>query len=156
MLADSGEDAIAWSDGSDYAANLELAEATAPAEPRKKPSEDMKKVPTPGKTTCEDVAALLKLPLPRTVKAIAVMSDDKFSLLLIRGDHSLNEIKASKVSGLNPFRFASEAEIRSHLGCKAGYIGPVGAKVRVVADRTVAAMSDFCSGANEDGYHLAA
>jgi prolyl-tRNA synthetase len=154
VLADSGEDAIAWSDGSDYAANLELAEAIAPAEPRTKPSGDMKKVPTPGKTTCEEVAALLKLPLQRTVKAIAVMSDDKFSLLLVRGDHSLNEIKASKVSGLNPFRFANDAEIQSHLGCKAGYIGPVGAKVRTVADRTVAAMADFVCGANEEGFHL--
>jgi prolyl-tRNA synthetase len=154
VLADSGEDAIVWSDGSDYAANLELAEAIAPAEPRTKPSGDMKKVPTPGKTTCEEVAALLKLPLQRTVKAIAVMSDDKFSLLLVRGDHSLNEIKASKVSGLNPFRFANDAEIQSHLGCKAGYIGPVGAKVRTVADRTVAAMADFVCGANEEGFHL--
>jgi prolyl-tRNA synthetase len=154
VLADSGEDAIVWSDGSDYAANLELAEAIAPAEPRTKPSGDMKKVPTPGKTTCEEVAALLKLPLQRTVKAIAVMSDDKFSLLLVRGDHSLNEIKASKVSGLNPFRFANDAEIQSHLGCNAGYIGPVGAKVRTVADRTVAAMADFVCGANEEGFHL--
>jgi prolyl-tRNA synthetase len=154
VLADSGEDAIVWSDGSDYAANLELAEAIAPAEPRTKPSGDMKKVPTPGKTTCEEVAVLLKLPLQRTVKAIAVMSDDKFSLLLVRGDHSLNEIKASKVSGLNPFRFANDAEIQSHLGCKAGYIGPVGAKVRTVADRTVAAMADFVCGANEEGFHL--
>jgi prolyl-tRNA synthetase len=154
VLADSGEDAIVWSDGSDYAANLELAEAIAPAEPRTKPSGDMKKVPTPGKTTCEEVAALLKLPRQRTVKAIAVMSDDKFSLLLVRGDHSLNEIKASKVSGLNPFRFANDAEIQSHLGCKAGYIGPVGAKVRTVADRTVAAMADFVCGANEEGFHL--
>ncbi|MFY9317484.1 MAG: proline--tRNA ligase [Burkholderiales bacterium] len=154
VLADSGEDAIAWCPDSDYAANLELAEAVAPGEPRTKPAEDLKKVPTPGKTTCEDVAALLKLPLQRTIKAIAVVSDDKFSLLLIRGDHSLNEIKASKVAGLNPFRFANDAEIQSHLGCKAGYIGPVGAKVRVVADRTVAAMADFVCGANQEGFHL--
>jgi prolyl-tRNA synthetase len=112
----------------------------------------MQKVATPGKTTCEDVAALLKLPLERTVKAIAVMSDDKFNLLLLRGDHSLNEIKAQKVLGA--FRFASETEIRSALGCKPGYIGPVGASVRVLADRTVAAMTDFVCGANEEGFHL--
>src|SRR5260221_12951285 len=100
----------------------------------------MQKVATPGKTTCEDVAALLKLTLERTVKAVAVMHDDTFILLLIRGDHSLNEIKAQKTLGA--FRFATEAEIQKNLQCKAGYIGPVGAKPRVVADRTVAAMAD--------------
>jgi prolyl-tRNA synthetase len=152
VLADSGEDAIAWSPDSDYAANLELAEAVAPDSPRAEPREEMKKVPTPGKTTCEDVAELLKLPLERTVKAIAVMSDDKFALLLIRGDHSLNEIKAQKALG--PFRFATETEIHTNLNCKAGYIGPVGATARVLADRTVAAMSDFVCGANEAGFHL--
>jgi len=152
VLADSGEDAIAYSPDSDYAANLELAEAVAPPGGRKSAAEKMQKVPTPGKTTCEDVAALLKLPLERTVKAIAVMSDDKFTLLLLRGDHSLNEIKAQKVLGA--FRFASEAEIRGALGCKPGYIGPVGAKVRVIADRTVAATADFICGANEEGFHL--
>ena len=152
VLADSGEDAIAWCPQSDYAANLDLAEAVAPAGGRKSAAEKMQKVPTPGKTTCEDVAALLKLPLERTVKAIAVTSDDKFALLLIRGDHNLNEVKAQK--SLGAFRFATEAEIRGALGCKAGYIGPVGAKARVIADRTVAAMSDFVCGANEEGFHL--
>ncbi len=152
VLADSGEDAIAWAPDSDYAANLELAEAVAPPGTRKAAAETMQKVPTPGKTTCEDVAALLKLPLERTVKAIAVMNDGKFSLLLLRGDHSLNEIKAQKVLGA--FRFASETEIRAALGCKPGYIGPVGAKVRLVADRSVAAMADFVCGANEEGFHL--
>jgi len=154
VLADSGEDAIAWCPESDFAANLELAEALAPAGGRKSAAEKMQKIPTPGKTTCEDVAALLKLPLERTVKAIAVMSDDKFALLLIRGDHSLNEVKATKVPGLHPFRFASDAEIQRNLQCKAGYIGPVGAKARVIADRTVAAMADFVCGANEEGFHL--
>jgi prolyl-tRNA synthetase len=122
----------------------------------------MRKVRTPGKTRCEDVAELLKVPLERTVKAIAVMHDAAFALLLVRGDHSLNEVKTAKVSGLNPFRFASDAEIERHLGCKAGYIGPpvggsgpVGAKVRVIADRTVAAMADFVCGANEEGFHIA-
>src|ERR671931_1857326 len=152
VLADSGEDAIAFCPQSDYAANVELAEALSPgARPAAK--EALKKVPTPGKTTCEQVAELLKLPLSRTVKAVAVMHDDEFILLLIRGDHELNEIKAQKLIGL--FRFATEAEIRSHLHSPAGYIGPVGAKVRVIADRTVAAMANFVCGANEEGYHLA-
>jgi prolyl-tRNA synthetase len=154
VLADSGEDAIAWSDGSDYAANLELAEAVAPSHSRGQASEQMQKVPTPGQATCEDVAALLKLPLTRTVKSVALMHDKEFVLLLVRGDHSLNEIKASKISNLNPFRFATPAEIQTHLNCKPGYIGPAGAKVRVVADRTVAAMADFVCGANEEGFHL--
>jgi prolyl-tRNA synthetase len=156
VLADSGEDAIAYSPDSDYAANVELAEALAPAVPRAAARESMKKVPTPGKTRCEDVAALLGLPLQRTVKAIAVMHDEAFCLLLLRGNHDLNEIKAQKQPGLDPFRFATEAEIARHLGCKAGYIGPVGldASIRVIADRTVAAMSDFVCGANEEGFHL--
>jgi len=152
VLADSGEDAIAWAPDSDFAANLELAEAVAPGSPRDKPKEELKKVPTPGKTTCEDVAALLKLPLQRSIKAIAVMSDGKFAMLFVRGDHSLNEIKAQKAIGV--FRFASEKEILENLHCKPGYIGPVGAKARIVADRTVAAMADFVAGANEEGFHL--
>lgn len=156
VLADSGEDAIAFSAVSDYAANVELAEALAPATGRAAPMAPMHKVPTPGKTRCEDVAGLLGIPLQRTVKAIAVMHDDAFALLLLRGDHDLNEIKAQKVPALDPFRFATESEIERHLGCVAGYIGPVGIdpKIRVVADRTVAAMSDFICGANEEGFHL--
>jgi prolyl-tRNA synthetase len=152
VLADSGEDAIAYSTGSDYAANLEMAEALAPAAPRQAPSETLQKVATPGKTTCEAVAELLQLPLARTVKAVAVMQEGTFNLLLIRGDHSLNEIKTAKVIGA--FRFASESEIRGAIGCKPGYLGPVGANVRIVADRTVAAMSDFVCGANEEGFHI--
>ena len=152
VLADSGEDAIAWCPQSDYAANLELAEGVVPSEPRKKPSEGMKKVPTPGKTTCAEVAALLKLPLRRTVKAVAVVHDREFSQLLIRGDHSLNEVKTQKLLGA--FRFATEPEIENALHCKAGYIGPVGTKVRVISDRTVAQMSDFVCGANEAGFHF--
>jgi prolyl-tRNA synthetase len=99
------------------------------------------------------VAELLELPLQKTVKAVAVMHDDEFHLLLIRGDHQLNEIKTQKVIGA--FRFATEAEIVEFLGCRAGYIGPVGAKVKLIADRAVAAMSDFVCGANEEGFHLA-
>jgi prolyl-tRNA synthetase len=152
VLADSGEDAIAFSPQSDYAANVELAEAVSPGT-RAPAKETMKKVPTPGKTTCEEVARLLGLPLQRTVKAVAVMHDREFILLLVRGDHALNEVKTQKLIG--PFRFATDAEIQQALACKAGYIGPVGAKVKVIADRTVAAMSDFVCGANEEGYHLA-
>ena len=156
VLAESGEDAIAYCPQSDYAANVELAEAVAPPGLRAAPGAAMQKVPTPGKTRCEDVAALLGLPLTRTVKAIAVMHDEVFNLLLVRGDHDLNEIKAQKLPGLDPFRFATDAEIERHLGCKAGYIGPVGIEpgIRVVADRSVAAMADFVCGANEAGYHL--
>jgi prolyl-tRNA synthetase len=161
VLADSGEDAIAWSPESNYAANVELAEALAPSGSRKAPAEELKKVSTPGKTKCEDVAALLGIPLERTVKAIAVVresipKDDvgRLALVLLRGDHDLNEIKTQKALG--NFRFASESEIEQALGCRAGYIGPVGIRgtVAVYADRTVAKMSDFVCGANEAGYHL--
>jgi prolyl-tRNA synthetase len=152
VLAESGEDAIAFCPQSDYAANVELAEALAPGA-RPAAREAMRKVPTPGKTKCEAVAELLGLPLERTVKAVAVMHERDFILLLVRGDHELNEIKAQKVIGA--FRFASEAEIREHLHSPPGYIGPVAAKARVVADRTVAAMADFVCGANDEGYHLA-
>jgi prolyl-tRNA synthetase len=151
VLADSGEDAIAWAPESNYAANVELAEAVSPGA-RKSPSQTLQKVPTPGKKTCEDVAALLNISLQQTVKSIAVMQDKQFVLLLLRGDHSLNEIKTQKVIG--DFRFASEKEITAALGCPPGYIGPVGAKVKVLADRSVAAMSDFTCGANEEGFHL--
>ena len=156
VLAESGEDAIAFCPQSDYAANVELAEALAPATPRAAPTASMQRVPTPGKTRCEDVASFLGISLTQTVKAIAVMHDESFNLLLVRGDHELNEIKAQKVPGLDPFRFATDAEIERHLGCPPGYIGPVGIDpgIRVVADRAVAAMSDFVCGANQAGYHL--
>jgi prolyl-tRNA synthetase len=151
VLADSGEDAIAFSPQSDYAANVELAEALAPGT-RACPGAGMDKVPTPGKTKCADVAKLLNIDLKKTVKAVAVMHDDQFHLLLIRGDHDLNEIKAQKAIG--EFRFATEAEIQKALNCKPGYIGPVGARAKVIADRRVALMSDFVCGANEEGFHL--
>jgi prolyl-tRNA synthetase len=151
VLAESGEDAIAFSPQSDYAANVELAEALSPgARPAAKAA--MKKVPTPGETTCEQVAQLLGLPLEQTAKAVAVMHDQEFILLLVRGDHDLNEIKAQKTIGV--FRFASEAEIRAQLHSPPGYIGPVGAKAKVIADRSVGAMADFVCGANDEGYHL--
>ncbi|MGH8746845.1 MAG: proline--tRNA ligase, partial [Burkholderiales bacterium] len=162
VLADSGEDAIAYCPDSDYAANIEFAEALAPALSRAPAAEAMSRVPTPGKTRCEDVAALLKLPLERTVKAIALVRDavpledsGHFAIVLLRGDHALNESKTQKILG--PFRFASDDEILQALNCRAGYIGPVGAgaKVALFTDRAVAAMSDFVCGANESGFHLA-
>jgi prolyl-tRNA synthetase len=156
VLADSGEDAIAYCPSSDYAANVELAEAVAPAGGRAAAAQAMQKVPTPGKTTCEDVVALLQLPLQSSVKALAVMQEDTMVMLLLRGDHQLNEIKTAKIPGLNPFRFATDKEIEQHIGCRPGYIGPVGlpAGIRIIADRAVAAMSDFVCGANEAGFHL--
>ena len=158
VLADSGEDAIAYCPDSDYAANVELAEALATAAAaRPAASASLHKVATPGMTRCEDVATLLGAPLAQTVKAIAVMHEDEFALLLLRGDHNLNEIKTQKLPGMDPFRFASDAEVEHHLGCKPGYIGPVGADaaIRVIADRAVAVMADFICGANEEGFHLA-
>ena len=156
VLADSGEDAIAFCPDSDYAANVELAEGLAPVAPRNGHAEQMRRVATPGKVRCEDVAALIGLPVTRTVKAIAVMHDEQCYLLLVRGDHTLNEIKASKLPFLNPFRFASDEEVEHHLGCRPGYIGPVGISrdLPVIADKTVAQMNDFVCGANEAGYHL--
>jgi prolyl-tRNA synthetase len=158
VLADSGEDAIAFNPASSYAANVEMAEALAPAAPRTAASEVMRDVETPRQTTCEDVAALLGIPLERTVKLIAVMAGDKLHVLLIRGDHSLNEVKAAKIEGLSDFRFASEAEIREAFNCPPGFLGPVGLdrnQIRVIADRTVAAMNDFVCGANKPKYHTA-
>ncbi|HET9978208.1 MAG TPA: proline--tRNA ligase [Burkholderiaceae bacterium] len=167
VIADTGEDAIVFCPGSDYAANIELAEALPLLSARAAPAEAMMKTPTPGKSTCEDVAALLNLPLARTVKSLVLATDDKNEagdivetrlwLLLVRGDHSLNEVKAGKVEGLrNGWRFATVGEIVDHFGTSPGYLGPIGTKrpVRVIADRTVAAMSDFVCGANETDFHL--
>jgi prolyl-tRNA synthetase len=163
VLAESGEDAIAFSDTSPYAANVELAEAVAPASRRPAASESMRKVATPTQKTCEAVAELLGLPLTRTVKSVAVVGDAEvlggtgFVLALVRGDHAVNEIKLSKINGLADYRLATEDEIRAHLGASPGFLGPVAPKqpITVVADRTVAAMGDFVVGANEDGFHLA-
>jgi prolyl-tRNA synthetase len=167
VIADTGEDAIVYCPTSDYAANIELAEALAPATPRGAPSEPLAKVPTPGKSTCADVAQLLGLPLARTVKSLVLATDEKNDageavrstvwLLLVRGDHDLNEVKAGKLPGLKGgFRFATAAEIEDRFGCRPGYLGPVGTRrpVQVVADRSVAAMSDFVCGANEADAHL--
>ena len=161
VLADSGEDAIAFCDGSDYAANVELAEALAPGD-RPAAAEPMRIVDTPTQKTCEDVAALMGVDLARTVKSIALMGQDeagapRFVLALVRGDHAVNEIKLSKVPGLADYRLATETEIADHLGSQPGFLGPVNPKrpIRVVADRSVAAMGDFVVGANVPGQHLA-
>ena len=156
VLADSGEDAIAFSDGSDYAANVELARAAEPG-PRAAPSETMHKVETPTQKTCEDVAALLGIPLARTAKSIAIMTETGFVLALVRGDHAVNEIKLAKVPGLAGYRMASEAEILEFLGSEPGFLGPIGARktIRIVVDREVAALADFVVGANEHGFHIA-
>jgi prolyl-tRNA synthetase len=161
VLADSGEDAIAFSTGSDYAANIEAAQA-APPGPRPAAGETMRKVDTPTQKTCEDVAALLGIALQRTAKSIAVIGTDadgneQFVLALVRGDHDANEIKLAKVEGLAGYRMATEAEILAHLGSEPGFLGPLAPKrpIRVVADRDVAAMADFVVGANEAGFHLA-
>jgi prolyl-tRNA synthetase len=166
VIADTGEDAIVYCPDSDYAANIELAEAVAPAGERASPAQPLTRTPTPGKSTCADVAALLKLPLERTVKSLVLATDEQDDagdivnttvwLLLVRGDHDLNEIKAGKVEGLKAgFRFATVAEIEDHFGTKPGYLGPIGIRkpVRIVADRTVARMSDFVCGANETDFH---
>jgi prolyl-tRNA synthetase len=158
VLADSGEDALAFCPDSDFAANVEKAEALPPATPRQAPSETMHDVDTPKQTTCEDVAALLGIPLQRTVKLIAVMANGKLHVLLIRGDHTLNEVKTAKIAEVADFRFATEEEIRAAFNCPPGFLGPVGldrSKIRVIADRTVAAMSDFVCGANKPKFHTA-
>ena len=161
VLADSGEDAIAFSDASDYAANVELAEALAPGD-RPVASEALRKIDTPTQKTCEDVAALMGIGLDRTVKSVAIMGEDaagqpQFALALVRGDHSVNEIKLAKLAGLADYRLATEAEIRAHLNASPGFLGPIATAqpIRVIADRSVAAMGDFVVGANEDGFHIA-
>jgi prolyl-tRNA synthetase len=167
VIADTGEDQIVYCPTSDYAANMELAEGVALIAQRAAAGESLVKASTPGKAKCEDVAALLGLPLSRTVKSIVLAADrtdDKglplpaeVWLLLLRGDHELNEIKAGKVPGLKDgFRFASESEIVEHFGCKPGYLGPIRTlkPVRIVADRTVANMGDFVCGANEADFHF--
>ena len=176
VIADTGEDAIVYCPTSDYAANIELAEGVALIAERGAASQAMEKVATPGKSTCPDVADLLGVPLSQTVKSLVLATDETNEageivkstvwLLLVRGDHDLNEVKAGKieltdasgqVSGLKAgFRFATESEIVAHFGTQPGYLGPIHLQkpVKVVADRTVAHMSDWVCGANEAGFHL--
>jgi prolyl-tRNA synthetase len=160
VIADTGEDAIAYCPSSDYAANIETAEALSLIAKRAAASQVMALTPTPGQVKCEEVAQFLKCSIEKTVKSIVLAVEQeggaKLFLLLIRGDHELNEIKASKVPGLTDFRFATEAEIIEYFGTPPGYLGPVKTNkpLTIVADRTVADMSDFICGANQEGHHL--
>ena len=167
VIADTGEDAIIYCPTSDYAANIELAEALPLLSERAAAAETLAKVATPGKSTCADVAELLGLPLSRTVKSLVLATDELNEagdvvkttvwLLLLRGDHDMNEVKVGKLPGLKAgFRFATVSEIEDHFGCKPGYLGPIGLQkpVQVIADRTVALMADFVCGANEPDFHL--
>ncbi len=158
VLAESGEDALAYCENSDYAANVELAEALPAINTRALAGAIMQEVDTPKQTQCVDVAKLLGISIEQTVKSIALMVKndgiEQFCLALLRGDHHLNEIKANKALG--EFRFATEEEIRANLQCPLGFIGPVGigANVTVIADKTVSNMSDFVCGANKPKAHL--
>ncbi len=155
VLADSGEDLLAYCPNSDYAANVELAEAVAPAAPRAAPAQEMQSITTPGVKTIDEVAAFLKFNVNQTVKTLIVEGTDGPVALLVRGDHVLNDLKAEKIAGVNiPFALANEAAVRAATGCGPGSVGPVGLNIPVIADRTVAAMSDFVCGANVDGQHL--
>jgi prolyl-tRNA synthetase len=161
VIADTGEDLIVYNPETQYAANIELAEAAPLGAARQAPARALEAVPTPGAAKCEDVAALLRIPLETTVKSIVLATEAKpgearIWLLLLRGDHTLNEIKTAKVPGLDQgFRFATETEIVAHFGCKPGYLGPIGTQkpVEIVVDRTVANMSDFVCGANREDFH---
>jgi prolyl-tRNA synthetase len=167
VIAATGEDAIVYCPTSSYAANMEKAEALAPTAPRPAASQPMTATPTPGKATCADVAELLGVPLSTTVKSLVLATDETDEagavlrstvwLLLLRGDHDMNEVKVGKLPGMEGgFRFATEAEILAHFGCKPGYLGPVNTlkPVKVVADRDVAVMADWICGANQPDVHL--
>lgn len=161
VIADTGEDLIAWCPDSDYAANIELAEAVPLLPARAAATQALTRIATPATVRCEDVAKLLGAPITSTVKSVVVAAEKEGKtelwLLMLRGDHELNEVKASKLPGLKDgFRFATEAEIVEHFGCVPGFLGPIGLKkpVHVVADLTVANMSDFITGANEADAHL--
>jgi prolyl-tRNA synthetase len=167
VIAATGEDAIVYCPQSDYAANIEKAEAAAPTRARAEGKQLLTQTPTPGKSTCADVAELLGLPLAQTVKSLVLASDElsdagevvksQVWLLLLRGDHDMNEVKVSKVPGLDTgYRFATVAEIEDHFGCKPGYLGPLNLKksVRLVVDREVAVMSDWVCGANAVDFHF--
>ena len=155
VLADSGEDAIAFCPDSDYAANVELAEAIAPNTARPAPAATMQKVATPGQHTIEEICTFLKVSPQQTVKTLIVEGDFGLVALLLRGDHQLNEVKVGKLPQIGNLRgFASDARIREAIGCGTGSLGPVGLQIPVIADRSVAVLSDFVGGANEDGFHL--
>ncbi|BFM21048.1 proline--tRNA ligase [Gilvimarinus japonicus] len=161
VLADSGEDAIAFSDSSDYAANIEKAEALAPATERAAASATKQDVATPGKHTIEEVAEFLQVAPRETIKTLIVLGEAKeedaqqpLVALVLRGDHELNDIKAEKLDGIaNPLTFAPEERIKAELGLVVGSIGPCGLPIRVIADHSALAMADFVCGANKDGLH---
>jgi prolyl-tRNA synthetase len=159
VLAESGEDAIAFSDSSDYAANVELAPAVAPTESRPAAQKEMEKVPTPDARTIAELVEQFSVPVEKTLKTLVVAadedSDEELVALLLRGDHELNELKAEKLPGIaSPLRFAEDAEIRRLVGAGPGSLGPVGMPLRCIADHSAAACSDFTAGANEDGQHF--
>ncbi len=166
VIAATGEDAIVYCPSSDYAANMEKAESLAPAGPRQAASQPLTLTSTPDKSTCADVAVLLGVPLESTVKSLVLATDEigpageiiktRVWLLLLRGDHDMNEVKVAKIEGLANFRFATLAEVEDHFGCKPGYLGPLNLKkpVSLVVDREVAVMSDWICGANEVDFHL--
>ena len=165
VIAATGEDAIVYCPSSDYAANMEKAEAFAPEGPRQSPTQALMQTPTPGKSTCADVAELLNVQLSSTVKSLVLATDatneegevkTQVWLLLLRGDHDMNEVKVGKVDGLAGFRFATLVEIEDHFGCKPGYLGPLNLKkpVALVVDREVAVMHDWICGANEVDFHM--
>jgi prolyl-tRNA synthetase len=160
VIAETGEDDIAYCPASDFAANVEAADALPLIAERAAPTQELKKTPTPGKAKCEAVAEHLNIPLESTIKSIILATENEGAeptiwLLMLRGDHSLNDIKVSKLPGLNGYRFATEGEIVEWFGTPPGYLGPIGTKkpVRVIADRTVANMSDFVVGTNEVDFH---
>ena len=166
VIAATGEDAIVYCPNSEYAANMEKAEALVPVGPRAVAAQAMVKTSTPGKATCADVAELLSVPLKTTVKSLVLATDLKNKegevvkttvwLLLLRGDHDMNEIKVGKVPGLVDFRFATVPEIEDHFGCKPGYLGPLNLQkpVKLAVDREVAVMSNWVCGANEPDFHM--
>ncbi len=166
VIAATGEDAIVYCPGSDYAANMEKAQAQAPTGPRPSPARALATTATPGKSTCADVADLLGVPLQTTVKSLVLAIDEsdeagrlvqtEIWLLLLRGDHDMNEVKVGKLAGLGNYRFATVPEIEDHFGCKPGYLGPIGLKkpVHILVDRDVAVMSDWICGANQEDFHL--
>src|SRR5690606_3590075 len=167
VIAATGEDAIVYCPGSDYAANMEKAEALAPSGPRPAPAQALTRTPTPGKATCADVAELLGVPLASTVKSLVLATEQldeagavkatQVWLSLLRGAHDMNEVKVNKVPGLEQgWRFATVPEIEAHFGCRPGYLGPIGLKqpVQLVVDREVAVMGDWICGGNEPDVHI--
>ena len=167
VIAATGEDAIVYCPSSDYAANMEKAEALAPQGARPAATQALTKTPTPGKSTCTDVAELLGLSLTKTIKSLVLATDElnnegvvvksQVWLLLVRGDHDMNEVKVGKLPGFEKgFRFATIAEIEDHFGCKPGYLGPIGLQkpLKIVIDRDVAVMADWVCGANAVDFHM--